>query len=131
MPVQHIHEGGDVMNRTQLMTHIVNEHDDVPADDVYAAIRQSDAELRALHNLQHPESRPTKVRFRYYLHGGDRAELEDYLTDPPTGRFSNGDPAIPADIAKEIAEASPFYEVTVTVEYDTTTKKFTLIEAKL
>lgn len=131
MPALHIHEDGNVMDKTKLMAHIVNDHDDVPADDLYAAIRKGDTEVRALHDLQHPETRPEKVTFRYYLHDDERESLYDYLIDPPTGRFSNGDPAIRPDIAREIADATPFYEVAVTVEYDTTTKKFNLIEAKL
>jgi hypothetical protein len=127
MATQHVHEAGQ--SATELMTHLVKDHDDVPVDDVYAAIRRD--ELPLLHAGRHPEGRPAKVRFRYYLHAGEKEELYDYLTDPPAGRFSNGDPAIPADIAREIADIRPFYEVTVYCEYDTATRKVTLVRAEL
>jgi hypothetical protein len=127
MTTQHVHETPE-RDMTTLMTHIIKDHDDVPADDVYTAIRSGN--LILLHEKQHPTDRPEKVTFRYYLHDSEYSGLYDYLTNPPTGRFSNGDPALPHDIAHEIAEAQPFYEVTVTVEYDTVTKKFTIIEAK-
>jgi hypothetical protein len=127
MTTQHIHETGQVPTRTALMTHIVNEHDDVPVDDLYTAIRKDDMALRALHDAQHPADRPAKIRFRWYLHYDEVAGLEDFLSDPPP---SAGFDAVPVALAREIAETKPFYEVTVVCEYDTETKTTEILEAK-
>jgi hypothetical protein len=128
MTTQHIHEAGHAPDRKTLMNHIVNEHDDIPVDDLYAAIRKRTAMgLNELHDAQHPVDRPATVRFKWYLHDDGVDGLEDFLTDPPP---RSGQAPLPVALAREIAQAKPFYEVTVTVDYDTVAKKFTIIEAK-
>jgi hypothetical protein len=109
----------------KLMTHVVKKHPDVGNDDLYTAIRGG--VLGELHDKQHPETVPGKVRFKMDLHYDNVEGLFDYLTDPPLGVF----PPVRRDIARQIAEAQPFYEVTVEVEYDTATRKFKLIKAEL
>lgn len=63
----------------------------------------------------------SKHQFKYYLHDDyQTSEREDFLASP---QFGN----LPADVAKQIAEMRPFYEVTLECEYDTETQQLTIL----
>lgn len=64
----------------------------------------------------------TPVEFEYYLHGDSMYELAEHLKE----RYD-----IPEELAEEIAQLRPFYEVTIKVSYNPKNKEFTVLEAHL
>lgn len=79
-----------------------------------------------------------KYYFRYYLHDHDpRAELDDKAEFLLTQQFDLAEPLrdgsegkLTLDIAKEILEVEPFYEVTLMCQYDDKTKQVSILNAK-
>lgn len=63
-----------------------------------------------------------KYRFKYYVHSN--------YTRHEDAEFLEGEGLDP-DIAKEIADLRPGYEVTLELEFDDLTKKFTVLSASL
>lgn len=64
-----------------------------------------------------------KYQFNYYLHDNyEGGEMEGFLTDP---KFGN----LPADVARDITEQRPFYEITLDCVYDTETGEVTIVSA--